>query len=721
MVNKSEFNLENVKCAACVGKIQNKLAKIDGIKRVQVNLLDKTLYAEYYNENLDLVVVDKLREIGYGASLEHQDKPSVNLVLSAGLPIAYGFILMFMMVLPMPEWSDNYHRVLSLCNALVVLIVGYFSGKHSLKSGLQGILTLNLNMYSLVFLGASSAWIYSTVIVAVSNFGEALVNQHTYFDSVLIIIGLINLGSHMEEKAKRSTSSAIKNLAQLVPETSLIIVDGVEEQIATSLLKAGHLVKVRPGERVPSDGIIISGAGYIDEAMVNGEPIPIHKKVGDEIISGTINVDGVVTFNVTRVGEKTLLAGIINLVKEAQLSKPDLAKLADQIVKVFIPIILLIAAIISIIWYFIAAENNLYTALTIFMTVLIIACPCSVGLAIPVSLMVGVGRGATKGILIRDPSCLGSVSKLDTLFVDKTGTLTEGKPQVLALNHSQTVTKLEVWSILASSEKNSNHPLAKAIINYTSKLELTSYEVTDFSLINGYGIKFLIGDLSYCAGSASWVKEFAEDKDGLLVDNCFSQVYLARDNLIIARVDIADKLKDDSIEAVKRFKQYGLEVIMLTGDNETSAKVIANECNIEQVYASCSPYDKIRLVEEFQHKGQVVGFVGDGINDAPSLAKADVGIAMGNGSDIALQSAHISLLRNSLIGVSDALLLANKINRNMRENLFGAFIYNSVAVLVAAGALYPWFHVLLNPVIASVAMSLSSLTVIGNALRLRYA
>ena len=721
-MNNSEFNLQNVKCAGCVGKIQSALNKVTGIKTAQVNLLDKTLYVEYLNVKLDELVIAEVERLGFGASLDVVDEQKINLSTNIALPLIAGMLLMTIGMLPQfminPTTPSGFF--LGIIYGLTSLTIILGVGSKIIKSGYIGFKTLNFNMHSLILLGVGSAWLYSLSVVLIVHYSKISLPHHLYFDSALMILGLINLGAYFEESAKNNTTAAIKSLTSLVPQTTTIIVDGAEQQIATNLLRTDNLIKIRPGEQLPADGEVVDGDGYIEEAMLSGEPLPVYKTIGDKVSSGTINTSGAFTYRVSAVGGNTLLGEIIKLVKSAQLTKPPLAKLADKVARIFVPTIIIIAAVSGLIWYFLAASDNFATGLAVFMTVLIIACPCSVGLAIPVALMVGIGRGAAQGILIRDASCLGQIDKLQVVLFDKTGTLTVGKPQVVNLEHSQEISAANALQTLKNLELNSEHHLAHALLKYQPEI-VASNTLEQFKSITGKGVSAIIDNITYYAGSAAWMKEMGLIDSKLIIDNHYSQIYLATQDKILARVDISDILKPDTKETIAKLKAHGLSVAMVTGDNRSSAEYIAQQAGINEVFAECKPQDKIAIVKQYQAQGKIVAFVGDGINDAPSLAQAEIGIAIGGGTDIALQTASISLLPGQLSAVDDALKLARKINLNMRQNLFGSFIYNSLAVAIAAGALYPLWGILLNPVIASVVMSLSSITVIANALRLHFA
>lgn len=724
-MQESIFNLTNVKCAGCVGKVQSKVNSLTGIASAQVNLLDKTLLVKYTAEKSDAEVIAALASVGYGASLDAVAEDKISLATSVVLPMLVALAMMALTMLSC--FAVDYHETtgfaIGLAYAGVSLAVLIACGHKIIKSGYLGFKSLAFNMHSLILLGIGSAWIYSLVVIILIHFSTLLVMPHVYFDSSLMILALINLGAYLEDKAKTTTSNAMRSLANLVPEQTLIIVDGNEQEIASNLLRTDYLVKIKPGSRIPADGEIIAGDGYLDESLLTGESMPLHKQIGQKVIGGSINTSGSFVFKVTAIGDTTLLSGIINLVKNAQLAKPKLAQLADKIAAVFVPVIIVIALMSGVLWYCVSAKFPFYHAFTTFMTVLLIACPCSVGLAIPVSLMVGVGRGASKGILIRDPSCLSVVDKVDVVLLDKTGTITEGKPQVVEVQCAIGYESAQLTAILLALEANSEHPLASAICAYFVD-ELPNAQqlnLSDFKSYSGSGVAGIINGMQYYAGSLDWMRELALAENSLASASINSQIYLANNQEILLCINIADKIKIDSANAIAKLQADGLTVAMVTGDNELVAHDIAAQVNINTVFANCKPANKIKRVVELQQSGHAVVFVGDGVNDTPSLMQADIGIAIGGGADIAKQSAAISLMHGGLMGVAEALNLAKQINRNMRQNLFGSFIYNAFAVVVAAGALYPLWGILLNPMIASVVMSLSSITVIGNSLRLRSA
>lgn len=717
----STFNLTNVKCAGCVGKVQSRVMSLTNVNKAQVNLLDKTLVVYYLEAKDDQAVIETLASIGYGASLDKIEEHKTSLWWSVVLPFSCAIILMILTMnqhLQLPRYEFR-SLALGLSYAAISLAIVFACGYRLLKSGYLGFVTLSFNMYSLILLGIASAWLYSLVVVLLNYYSTYPLMSHVYFDSSMMIIALVNLGGYLEERAKHTTTSAIRGLVDLLPDTTTVVIDEQEQLRATNLLRTGDIVRVKPGQKIPADGEIVSGASYLDEAMLTGESLPVYKTVGASVIGGALNTSGTFTFRVSAIGSNTLLANIIQLVKHAQLAKPKLAQLADTITQVFVPAIILIALISGGIWYYYSSHNSFYSALTIFMTVLLIACPCSVGLAIPVSLMVGVGRGAKNGILLRDPSCLTAVDKLDTIVFDKTGTLTLGKPQVIGVRFAPHISEENILAIAYQIERNSNHPLACAVTEYCSTYQ-QSLVLSDFEAINGCGVRALVAGKQYYVGGYNWLAELGLIKESKLIEaSSYSQVYIADENSLLAVFELADEVKADAKEVISQLQELGFKTMMLTGDNLSTAQEIAGQLQLNEFMANCTPAIKINKIRELQSAGHVVAFVGDGINDAPSLMQANIGIAVGSGSDIAKQNAAVSLLRNDMLAVIETIKLAQQINRNMRQNLYGSFVYNTVAVLIAAGALYPYYGILLNPMLASVIMSLSSLSVILNALRLR--
>ena len=717
------YNISNVKCAGCVGKIESRLKELSGISFAQVNLLDKTVMIEYSNNKQEGLVQDALDKLGFPIEITPKSESIFSRIFNIATPLILGTGLMIseMLHATLPDYSNNKGFLTGLFYALITLLVVIFCGKSQIKSGILAIRNLSPNMYSLIVVGVFSAWLYSLFIVIMSHSGSYLLSNHVYFESALVIIGLVNLGGLLEDRAKNAAMGAIKGLSALIPATTIMIANGEEKEIASNLLRTGYIIRIKPGMKLPADGEIISGEGYLEEAMLTGEPLPVHKKIGDKVFGGTINTSGAFEFSVSQVGGNTLLGDIIAMVKSAQMAKPPLARVADKIARIFVPTVMLLALFSGSVWYIVAPENNFYYALTVFMTVLIIACPCSVGLAIPVSLTVGIGRAAKSGIIIRDPSALGNADKIDTIILDKTGTLTLGKPSVVNYICSSDVDAGHSLQVLKALEANSGHPLAHAILNYRTEISPdANLNLAEYKTISGKGISGVISGIEYFVGSLEFIRQHVTEINNDLVEqNRHTNIYLANNNGIIARVDVSDELKSDAKDAIAALSKQVKEVILLTGDNQNNANAIAKEAGISKAIANCLPQDKLAFIKAAQQEGKKILFVGDGINDAPSLMQADLGIAVTGGTDIAASSAAICLTGSSLSGILAALKIARAINRNMRQNLFGSFIYNSLAILIAMGVFYPFGHHLLNPMIASVAMSLSSVTVIVNALRLR--
>lgn len=717
MSNRQVFNLSNAKCAGCVNKIQTKLTSLTVVSDAKVNLLEKTLTVDFINEPNNDEVIKAVESLGFGASIARLEDNKPQIISSIVLPIVLSIV---MMIFTMSHYyvelvsQPKFLIVIGGLFAVISLVMILLSGLKIIKNGYIGFRTLNPNMHSLILLGISSAWVYSTLSLIISlNYPEKF--WHSYFDSSLMILGFVNLGAYIEDRAKKSTLQSISALAELVPEMVTVLRDNQENIIASNLLRSDDLVLVRPGDKIAADGIITSGNGCIDEAMLTGESIPNNKTIGENVIGGSINTTGTFIFKVTEAGTSTLLANIINLVRDAQLKKPKLAKLADDIAKIFVPTVILIAVVAGISWYLYSPEEPLYHATNIFMSILLVACPCSVGLAIPVSLMVGVGRAATLGIVFRDPSALSDADKINTVIFDKTGTLTYGKPEVVNYKYHESVTDNIVDEIMAIMNK-SLHPLSQAIVTKFG-VDVNS-EVINFISKDGYGVTGVVNGNSYYVGSLEYILQAAKDCCDIVETNDSSQVYVVSNGIIIARYDLRDTIRDDAKDLIKLLKDNRLKVIMLTGDNNLVASKVANELCLDDFVANCKPHDKLQYINDLQNSGNYVAFVGDGINDAPSLMSATLGLAVCNGSSIAKESAAISLLNDKLITIWQALVFSRKINQNMRQNLYGAFIYNFFAIAIAAGFLSS-FGVLLNPMLASIIMSCSSILVIANAIRLK--
>ncbi len=597
--------------------------------------------------------------------------------------------------------------------------------------GAQSVRTLNLNMFTLIALGVGVAFVYSVVATAVPGLFPATLQNDAgevavYFEAAAVITTLVLLGQVLELKARSQTSGAIRALLELTPPTARRIADDdSEEDVSVDDLHEGDRLRVRPGEKVPVDGTVTEGRSSVDESMVSGEPVPVEKADGDDVIGGTVNGTGSFIMKVTRTGDDTLLSQIVRMVAEAQRSRAPIQRLADVVAAWFVPSVVVAAIITFIVWWWAGPQPALAYALVNAVAVLIIACPCALGLATPMSIMVGTGKGAQHGILVRNAEALETMEKVDTIIVDKTGTLTEGKPKLVTVTPAGDYSEEQLLALAAAVETASEHPLAEAIVAGARDRSVDFEKASDFDSVTGEGAMATVGGKKVAIGNSRLMQrvgaandELAEAaekhrKDGQTV------MFVAVDGNAAGLIGVADPIKDTTPDAIKKLHEAGLKIVMLTGDSEGTARAVADKIGIDEVHADVSPEDKHRVIRELQEKGAVVAMAGDGINDAPALAQANVGIAMGTGADVAMESAGVTLVRGDLTGVWQARALSRATMRNIRQNLFFAFAYNTAGIPVAAGVLYPVFGLLLSPMIAAAAMSLSSVSVIGNALRLR--
>jgi Cu+-exporting ATPase len=582
----------------------------------------------------------------------------------------------------------------------------------------------NANMDTLIALGTGTAWLYSMVVVLAPGLVPEAA-RHVYFEASAMIIGLISLGLALEVRARGKTSAAVKRLLDLRAKTARVLRDGGEQDIPVEQVVAGDRVRVRPGEKIAVDGEVEEGSSRLDESMLTGEPMPVAKGPGDSVAAGTLNEGGTLIYRATRVGADTALARIIELVKKAQGTKPPIGRLADRVSAVFVPTIMLIAVAAALVWFNVGPQPPFSHMMVAATTVLIIACPCALGLATPMSVMVGVGKAAEYGILIRQGEALQTAADLDTVVLDKTGTITEGRPALTRVLAAEGETEDDVLTLAASLEAGSEHPLARAILDAADERGLSPRSVSDFQALNGKGVSARLDGATLRLGNRRWLEQEGvtlalQDQAAALSEDAATPLFLARDDRVIGVLGVADRIKDDAAEAIRRLRERGLRVIMITGDIQASADAIARQAGVDEVLAEVLPEDKAREVQRLQQDGAKVAMVGDGINDAPALAQADVGFAIGTGTDVAIESAAVTLMSGSLHGVADAMAISRATLGNIKQNLFGAFVYNSLGVPVAAGLLYPFTGWLLSPVIAGAAMSLSSVTVVSNANRLRF-
>jgi Cu+-exporting ATPase len=737
--NTQELIIEGASCASCVGKIEVELNSLEGVDKAEMNFALRTVSVTGKADIQALIKV--VESIGYNAKsageksddelLDEKDiadqKYYRSLMKKMWIALALGVPLMIYSLAGGPMTVETtFERGVWLFIGILCAAIMYFSGKHFYVGAWKSFTNHTANMDTLIALGTGTAWIYSMVVVF---FPMALpeMARHVYFEATAMIIGLIDLGLALEMKARGRTSEAIKRLIGLQEKRARVVRDNKEIDIAIEQVLLNDIVRVRPGEKISVDGIVVQGPTTIDESMLTGEPMPVVKVEGDEVVAGTLNKSGSILFKATRIGKDTALAQIINMAKRAQNSKPPIGRLADIISAYFVPVVMIISIVSALIWLNFGPDPVVAFAVVSATTVLIIACPCALGLATPMSVMVGVGKAAEAGVLIRNGEALQTASKITAMILDKTGTITEGAPKVTdVLIVDNSYTKKYILTAAASIESGSEHPLAQAIVDSTIEQGIDPETVTDFHAIAGHGVQatynghqLLFGNKKLMLTKGVVLMDFV-NKAQKFADEAKTPMYFAIDKKLAAIIAVSDPIKQDSIAAIERLQANGIRVVMLTGDNIATANAVAKKVGIKEVFAEVLPEDKSNKVAELQAQGEIVGMTGDGINDAPALALANVGFAIGTGTDVAIESADITLMRGSLHGLADAIAVSKATLRNIKQNLFGAFIYNVAGVPFAAGLLYPFFGLLLNPVIAGAAMAFSSLTVVSNANRLRF-
>lgn len=723
--------LSGMSCASCVSRVQNALQSVPGVTQARVNLAERTALVMGSASAAELV--QAVEKAGYGAEAieddlqrrERQQETAIAtmkrfrwqaiVALLVGVPVmVWGMIGDNMMV------SDD-NRSLWLVIGLVTLAVMVFAGGHFYRSAWKSLKNGTATMDTLVALGTGVAWLYSMSVNLWPQWFP-MEARHLYYEASAMIIGLINLGHMLEARARQRSSKALEKLLDLTPPSARVVSEEGEKSVPLADVQPGMTLRLTTSDRVPVDGVISQGEAWLDEAMLTGEPIPQQKTDGDTLHAGTVVQDGSVLFTASAVGSQTTLARIIRMVRQAQSSKPEIGQLADKISAVFVPAVVVIALFSAAIWYFFGPAPQIVYTLVIATTVLIIACPCALGLATPMSIISGVGRAAEYGVLVRDADALQRASQLDTIVFDKTGTLTEGKPQVVAVKTFADVDEPTALRLAAALEQGSSHPLARAIIEKAADSQLPV--VNNFRTLRGLGVSGEAEGHTLLLGNQALLNEqkiataAVENEIAAQASQGTTPVLLAIDGQVAALFAIRDPLRSDSVAALARLHRQGYRLVMLTGDNPTTANAIAKEAGIDEVIAGVLPDGKADAIKRLQSQGHQVAMVGDGINDAPALAQADVGIAMGGGSDVAIETAAITLMRHSLNGVADALAISKATLRNMKQNLLGAFVYNSLGIPIAAGILWPLTGTLLNPVVAGAAMALSSITVVSNANRL---
>jgi len=754
------YKVKGMHCASCAGIIEKTFRKTDGVQSVQVNYGTETAKVSFDPEKTSPEQLsEKIAKLGYALDIpqtaeemgmsegEHAEHLGLNQSKKEKLAEVADMRSKVISVIPLAlvsifvmGWdilaqyggvpamsytiSEFFHHLLPIFATYALFVVG--------KPYLLGFYRLlrygKANMDTLIGIGTSAAFLYSFMVTAFEDALRPYINvTHTYYDVTIVVITFIALGKYLEARSKIRTGDAIEKLLNLQAKTALVIRDGKEMEVSIRDVKHGDLIIVKPGARIPVDGVLTEGSSFVDESMVTGEPMPIQKKTGDSVVSGTINASGAFTFKATKVGSETLLAQIIQMVEEAQGSKAPIQALADKISSIFVPVTLVIAFVTLGAWLTLGTgslgfSQALSDGLVSFVGVLVIACPCALGLATPTAIIVGVGKGAREGILIKDAATLERLHKVDTVVVDKTGTITVGKPTLVDIENASGLGDGQFISIIASLEKKSEHPIAHAIVNYAREKNIKAQDVSNFQSIQGKGLAGSIDGTAYYVGNAGLVHDLKISFDVSKIEQFTLQgktpVILATKEKVLGFVMVSDEIKAESREAVLQLHKLGIQVVMLTGDDERAAKYMASLVGIDEVIAHVLPQDKLAKIKELQSQGKIVAMAGDGVNDAPALAQADVGIAMGTGTDVAIESAGITLLGGDISKLVKAIRLSRITMRGIKQNLFWAFIYNIVGIPLAAGALYPVFGWLLNPVFAGLAMAFSSVSVVSNSLRI---
>lgn len=746
-----KFSVTGMTCSACSASVEKAVKKLEGINSVSVNLLTNSMVVDYNEETIDENnIIQAVTSAGYGASVFSKNKNEIKVSdkmrvedeikeMKKRLIISFTFLipLMYismghMMGLPLPPFLSGLEKAISygMTQFLLALIIVYVNRKYY-QVGFKTLFKGSPNMDTLIAIGSSAAMIYGIFAIYRMGYGlgiqdfELVEKYHMdlYFESAAMILALITLGKYLEKKSKGKTSEAITKLMDLAPKTATVLRNNKEVIVSIEEVIKDDIVIVKPGESIPVDGVIIEGKSSIDQSAITGESIPVEKNIGDKVIAATINKNGYFKFKAEKVGDDTTLAQIISLVEDASSSKAPIAKLADKISGVFVPVVISISIIATIVWLLVGKSFEF--SLSIGIAVLVISCPCALGLATPVAIMVGTGKGAENGILIKSAEALETAHKIQTVVLDKTGTITEGKPKVTDIVVNSNINKNELLKIAASIEKPSEHPLADAIIEKAKKENITLLDVDNFISITGKGIKAEINNKIYYAGNLSLMKENNIDcsKFEKIINDlaqkgktplCFSD-----NNILLGVIAVADTIKPTSKKAIEEFKNMGINIVMLTGDNKNTAEAIRKELNIDKVIAEVLPQDKEKEVRKIQESGKKVAMIGDGINDAPALARADIGIAIGAGTDIAIESADIVLMKSDLLDGVTTIKLSKAVIKNIKENLFWAFFYNAIGIPLAAGVFYNILGWKLNPMFGAFAMSLSSVCVVSNALRLK--
>ncbi len=750
---KQKFDVTGMSCSACSAHVEKAVSRVPGVDQVQVNLLQNSMVVEYEDEATDAAaIIHAVEEAGYGASVKDAHEPTKKaendlqkrtaeeakkMKHRLGWSIVFLIVLMYISMGHMLGWplpgillGHENMMIFALTQLFLTLPIMYLNRKYY-ENGFKSLFHGAPNMDTLVAMGSTAAFVYSVSRLYVMGYamgrGETdmahMAAMNLYFESAAMILTLVTIGKYMESRSKNRTSDAITKLVDLAPKTALVVRNGRETEIPADQVQVGETVIVKPGQGIPVDGVILEGTGTVDESAITGESIPVEKKVGDRVTGATVNRAGYFQMKADRIGEDTTLSQIIRLVEEAGGSKTPIAKLADKVSGIFVPVVITIAVITIIVWLLSGATFSF--ALASGIAVLVISCPCALGLATPTAIMVGTGRGAEQGILIKSGESLETAHLVDTVVLDKTGTITEGHPAVAAVRMAPGVTEAELLGLAASLEKASEHPLAEAIVRYAEEAGVEVSQATEFAAEAGQGVSGMVSGRKVLAGNQKMMDAQKVTLDGMdaeagkLSEEGRTVLYIAADQKLLGMIAVADPVKKTSAEAIREMEQMGLDVVMLTGDHETTARAIQKQLGISRVIAQVLPQDKEREVRRLQEEGHKVAMVGDGINDAPALARADVGIAIGAGTDVAIESADIVLMKSDLLDAVTAVQLSRAVIRNIKENLFWAFCYNAIGIPLAAGVFYPLLNWQLSPMFGSAAMSFSSVFVVCNALRLK--
>ena len=751
---KQKFNVTGMTCSACSAHVEKAVSRLDGVQKAEVSLMTNSMTVQYDEDVLSPSgIIDAVVHAGYGASLpeaaavktaaarpearmeEELSAMKHRLVWSFVFLIPLFYISMgHMMGAPLPKFLLGMENAVAfgLTQLLLTLPIMYLNDKYY-KVGFKTLLHRAPNMDSLIAVGSAAAVVYGVFAIYQMGYGlghgdlelTARYHMDLYFESAGMILTLITLGKFLETRSKGKTSQAITRLMDLAPKTAAVLRDGQEVEIPVEEVRVGDHIVVRPGQSIPVDGVIVEGSSAVDESALTGESLPVDKGPGDKVAAAAINHSGSFTFEASRVGEDTTLAQMIRLVEEASSSKAPISKLADKVAGVFVPVVMVIAAVTALVW-FVASGYDVTRALTAGVAVLVISCPCALGLATPVAIMVGTGKGAENGILIKSAEALETLHTVNTVVLDKTGTLTQGRPVVTDILPGQDMDKEGLLILAACLEAPSEHPLASAIVEESRMRDLPITSVGGFSAVHGRGVRAELSGRTFLGGNRAMMEEAGVElgpfpaRAEVLAEQGKTPLYFADEHHVLGLIAVADTPKPTSADAVAAFRQLGLEVVMLTGDNQRTADAIGRQLGVTQVMAEVLPQDKERMVRQLQEEGRKVAMVGDGINDAPALARADVGLAIGAGTDVAIESADIVLMKSDLLDAAAAVELSRASIRNIKENLFWAFFYNSIGIPLAAGVFYPLLGWQLNPMFAAAAMSLSSVCVVSNALRLRF-